>query len=168
MTWSLRLTRFLKDCRRLLVLGVGNMEKGDDAAGAACAEALARGLKKKKRPRLRIINAGQVPENYTGEIRRFAPTHIVIIDACRSRRKAGSVSVVTPRLIAGGDPSTHRMPLSMLIQYLEETTGGATLLIGIEPATMNLNAPLSPEVARAVERVAGRLAQAVAGRRTRG
>jgi len=139
------------------------MQKGDDAAGALCAERIGRQLKKKRRAGVTVINAGEVPENYTGVIRKFKPTHMVIIDACYFGKKAGAIHVIDPRSIADGDVSTHRMPLSMLVRFLEETIGGKAMVIGIEPKTVDPNAPLSPAVSRAIEALGSTLERLIYG-----
>jgi hydrogenase 3 maturation protease len=157
MSWSTELKKFLKNKTRILVLGVGNMQKGDDAAGPQCAERIARQLRKKRQAGVLVINAGGVPENYTGQIRKFLPSHMVIVDACYTGKKAGAISVIDPHSISNGDVSTHRMPLSMLVRFLEETIGGKAMIIGIEPGTIDPNAPLSPAVNRAVEALGGTL-----------
>ncbi len=163
MSWSSELNKFLKNKTRLLILGVGNMQKGDDATGALCAERIGRQLRKKRRAGVMVINAGEVPENYTGVIRKFKPTHMVIVDTCYSGKKAGTISIIDPYLISNGDVSTHRMPLSMLARFLEETIGGKAMIIGIEPKIMDLNAPLSPAVSRAVEALGGALERLIYG-----
>jgi hydrogenase 3 maturation protease len=163
MSWSSELEKFLKTKSRVLIMGIGNMQKGDDAAGALCAERIGRQLRKKRRAGVMVINAGDVPENYTGVIRKFKPTHMVIFDTCYFGKKAGTIKVVDPRSIADGDVSTHRMPLSMLVRFLEETIGGKAMIIGIEPKIMDLNAPLSPAVSRAVEALGGALERLIYG-----
>jgi len=163
MSWSSELEKFLKTKSRVLILGVGNMQKGDDAAGALCAERIGRQLKKKRRTGVMIINAGEVPENYTGSIRKFKPTHMVIVDACYSGKKAGTINIIDPRSIANGDVSTHRMPLSMLVRFLEETIGGRAIIIGIEPKIIDRGAPVSPVVNRAIEALGGKLERLIYG-----
>jgi hydrogenase 3 maturation protease len=163
MSWSSELKKFLKIKNKILILGVGNMQKGDDAAGALCAERIGRQLKKKRRTGVMVINAGEVPENYTGAIREFRPTHMVIIDACYFGKKAGAISIIDPHSISNGDVSTHRMPLSMLVRFLEETIGGKAMIIGIEPKTVDLNVPLSPVMNRAVLAVGDTLERLIYG-----
>ena len=53
--------------------------KSDDRLGVSLARALARALP--ANPRLRVVSGGEAPENFTGAIRAFAPSHVLLLDA---------------------------------------------------------------------------------------
>src|SRR5690349_4873572 len=56
---------------RIAVVGVGNVMRSDDAAGMLVTHALLhRAL---NRENILILEAGQAPENWTRELRKFAP-----------------------------------------------------------------------------------------------
>ena len=152
--WRALLKRKLQGVHSAVVLGIGNLQKGDDGAGTACAERIAGALTRGKRRRIEAIPAGEVPENYTGTIRRFKPSHVVIIDACGARKAPGSIFLIEPSAIVDADATTHRMPLSMLVRYLEETVGCRVVVIGIEPQSLDRCHALSAPVGRAVDRLA--------------
>jgi len=153
MSWSKELAKFLKAAERVVVLGIGNVQKGDDAAGAVCVELIAEQLKKQPQKYVKVINAGEVPENYTGDIRKFQATHIVIIDACINRQRPGTISLMAVEKIGDEDISTHRMPLSMLVKFLKTTINCEVLLIGIEPKSLIWKQPLSAPVQKAVDTI---------------
>ncbi|MDH4196188.1 MAG: hydrogenase 3 maturation endopeptidase HyCI [Candidatus Aminicenantes bacterium] len=156
--WTSVVRRELSGARRVAVLGVGNPDRGDDGAGLACVRAL-----RKVRPplsrRVRLIEAGSVPENFTASVRRFSPSHVIVVDAARAGRRPGAVFPVDPRRIAHQDVSSHRAPLSWLARYLTETVGCHVVLIGIQPGRTKAPGPLSSAVGKSAERVAAGLAR---------
>jgi hydrogenase maturation protease len=164
--WKARLAKELGRPERLAVLGVGNVSRGDDAAGVLCAEALGRLAGPSANPRLKVFVAHEAPENFTGAVRDFGPSHVLVIDAAAGGYPPGTVFRVEPAAIPDEDVSTHRTPLSTLAAYLEKTVGCRVVVLGVEPGVFEPGAGLSPEVARAVDRVAAWLA-AFAGRRLR-
>ncbi len=151
--WKSALRREVAAARRLVVLGVGAREKGDDAAGVLCAEQLRFALRGVRPRRIKVIVAADVPESATGPIRRFRPALILIIDAALSRRRAGSVFFVDPKDLADRPLTTHAMSLKLLSAYLEETIGGRVLLLGIQPKVVAWGAPPSASVLAAARAV---------------
>jgi hydrogenase 3 maturation protease len=150
MKWQNAVLEFIADDDRLVILGIGNIQKGDDAAGVACADSLIGKIGKALPSKIKIINGGETPENCTGDIRRFKPTCILIIDAVIAGYKSGTIFIVDPKKIANTDVSTHRMPLSMLCRFLEESIGCRILIIGIEPEKVGLDIRLSKSVQKSI------------------
>jgi hydrogenase 3 maturation protease len=159
--WQKRLRRELRSARRLFVLGVGNREKADDGVGCLCAQLLKKKIRKgpdskplKKAARqglsdelaMEILDGGEVPESATGIIRRFRPTHVLIMDAATGGHEPGTIFFIKNRKIAQEDVSTHRIPLSQLVRYLEESVGCRVILVGIEPADISWRKPMSRSV----------------------
>jgi len=157
-TWLSKLMKEMRHATRIVILGIGNTEKGDDSAGVRCAEALAHKL---KHPSIKVIIAGEVPENYTGMIRSYNPTHVVIIDACAKGMKPGAVFLVDPSKIANDDVSTHRMPLSLFTMFLEKTVRCKVLIIGIEPQSVDWHEGMSATVAESILHIADNLSTAL-------
>jgi hydrogenase maturation protease len=58
----------------------------------------------------------------------------------------GHVKLVFKEEIANYSISTHAMPLSFLINYLETTTSAKIMLMGIQPKDMDLIDEMSPEI----------------------
>lgn len=144
------LKEFITGDDRIVILGIGNIEKGDDAAGALCAVNLIKKFSNTIPDNIKIINGGETPENFTGDIRRFKPTRVLIIDTVIARYKPGTIFIVDPEKIANTDVSTHRMPLSMLCRFLEESIGCRVLIIGIEPERVELDILLSKIVQKSI------------------
>src|SRR5512143_3270149 len=140
--WRKRLERELRAARRLFVLGVGNPDRADDGVGSILArrlrknieaasrrrETLAAGGRKPaaKRRTLEAVQAfdgAEVPESATGVIRRFRPTHILIIDAAAAGHTPGTIFFLSENRLPEEDLTTHRIPLSHLVRYLKENIG---------------------------------------------
>jgi hydrogenase 3 maturation protease len=126
---------------KLVILGIGNDLKGDDALGPF----IARGLKDPG-PKIISLDGGVVPENFTGAIKKENPSHILLVDAVELRKAPGSVRMVHKDEISSYSISTHSMPISFLINYLEMGTGAKIALIGIQPQTMGIGEDMTMEV----------------------
>jgi hydrogenase 3 maturation protease len=123
--------------------------RGDDGLGPLMARNLTKLLKNQSE--LLVINAETVPENYSGLIRKENPSHIIFIDAVEMKMNPGSIKLVKCEEIAEYNISTHAMPLSFIIKYLESFTDAKMLLIGIQPKNMEMSNPISKEVKSGVE-----------------
>jgi hydrogenase 3 maturation protease len=165
--WRTRLAWELRTARRLIVLGVGNLDRADDGAGSLCAQRLERLLARSPRPAgqsgrtklevLQALDGGEVPESATGVIRKFRPSHVLIIDAAAGGHAPGNVFFINRKKIPEDDLTTHRIPLSHLVRYLEETVGCRVVLLGIEPRNLEPGKPMSRPVGQAVRAVADTL-----------
>ena len=146
--------------RKLAVLGIGSELRGDDGAGVLAAETIQKSLaKSKKRLPVKIFHGGTAPENLTGEIKRYKPSHIIIIDTADFKEKPGTVVVLDPRDIGGGVSfSTHKMPAKILVDYLQSSLACEVTIIGIQPKNIDFGKPITKMVAGSVKEVAGAVA----------
>lgn len=142
--------KFLKGYHKLVILGIGNEIKGDDGLGPAIAQKISSLLDKNEN--ITIFDGGSVPENYTGLIRKENPTHIILVDAVNMKKDPGYIRVVRKEEIANYNVSTHAMPLSFLIKYLESTVNAQLILIGIQPKNMGFTEPISKEVVESIDK----------------
>jgi hydrogenase 3 maturation protease len=136
---------------RAVVLGIGNELRGDDAVGIAIARAFQ--PLAASRDRLLVIDAGPVPENYTGLLRRFKPDCVLIIDAAWMDVAPGSVRWLAWQDTAGFTGSTHSLPLHVLAGYLAAELECEIAVLGIQPADTTFGAPLSPIVQQTVDMI---------------
>src|SRR5690349_16533920 len=118
-TWNETLSQQLRQQKaeagifpRIAVVGVGNIMRSDDAVGVLVANALSQRVL--SRENILILEAGQAPENWTGELRKFAPVLIIFIDAADLGGVPGSIQWIAEDTIDGMSASTHSLPLSML------------------------------------------------------
>lgn len=115
--------------------------KGDDALGTFMARNL-----HNLSPKIVSIDGGVVPENFTGAIKKENPSHILLLDAVDMKKAPGFVRIVHKEEIPNYSISTHSMPISFLINYLEIGTGAKIALIGIQPQSMELGQEMTREV----------------------
>jgi hydrogenase 3 maturation protease len=155
-----RLRRTVSASRRIVVLGIGNPDRGDDGAGVAVARSLEKRpsvIAARSRPEgraLKITLGRETPESVTGEIRSFAPDLVILVDAAAGGRPPGAVFLVPPERIAVEDVSTHRLPLGLLLRYLEEDIGTKTLVFAVQPGMNQSGRKLSAPVRAGVESMA--------------
>jgi hydrogenase 3 maturation protease len=145
------LKKFLKGYEKIVILGIGNEIKGDDGLGPIIAQKSLLLFDKNKN--ITVFDGGTVPENYTGLIRKENPTHIILVDAVDMKKKPGYIRVVRKEEIAKYNISTHAMPVSFLIKYMETTVNAQIILIGIQPKSMGFADPISKEVEKSIDDV---------------
>ena len=116
---------------KYLIVCIGNDEGGDDAVGPFIAE----NLKKKLSSDFDVLNVGIAPENYTGVIKEKNPEILIIIDAVDMQLKPGEIRIIPPENIGVMHVSTHGIPLSVYIKYLQQYIQ-EIILIGIQPEYM--------------------------------
>ncbi|HVP40731.1 MAG TPA: hydrogenase maturation peptidase HycI [Candidatus Krumholzibacteriaceae bacterium] len=158
MLWQTELKKWLQKCSKLVVLGIGNPLREDDALGLEVLKLL-RGRVPK---RARLVECGTMPENFTGEVKRFKPSHVLLIDAASFNAKPGAVRLVPPGNIGGVAVSTHALPLSMFAEVVQKMVKAKVLLLGVQPKKVEFVEGLTPEVEEAVNKVADALVDLLA------
>lgn len=134
----------LRGAKKIFVLGIGMNWKSDDRLGVALARALAKKLP--AHPDIRIISGGEAPENFTGVIRTFAPSHVILLDAVDHCLPPGTVFLADESSIAVGDMTSHHLPLRLLMRFLGTSLPARVILVGVQPRTLlpgnKLSAPV--------------------------
>ncbi len=141
---------------RIAVVGIGHELRGDDAAGVVLARTLQELVPRDDR--LLVVDAGPVPENVGGLLRRFAPDIVLFVDAAQIGEEAGAVQWLAWEDITGLSASTHTLPLHVLAAYLRDELGCEVALLGIQPADTTFAMSLSPDVSRSIAATAQTLA----------
>jgi len=153
-----------KGAPSLAIVGIGNALRCDDGAGALAARILndqkltVNGVQQQVF-NLLVIDAGQAPENITGDLRAFKPDLILFIDAADMGETPGTIRWIAMDEIDGMSASTHRMPISMLAMYLGLELGCNIVLLGIQPATTEMGGELSLPVRAAVDQLTSELSE---------
>ena len=142
------LTKFIAQAKKIAILGVGNDLRTDDGVGLFIINNLSI-----RHPNLLIENVGSVPEAFARPLADFGATRIILIDAADMNKNPGYIELVTKNQITGIAISTHRMPLSLLMTYLEQQTKGETLLLGIQPKNVQFGEGLSLEIEEAARKI---------------
>lgn len=158
--WTIlrRLTSWLSGCERLLVMGIGNPLRGDDAFGVRAVQELE---KHRLQGKVYFIECETVPENFLHVIQEKAPSHILLVDAVEANLPPGSV--VFTELKEGGEiaVSTHSIPLGVFSEFLKSVMKVDIMLLGVQAANLSFKEGLSPEVANALKKVAYMLKKAM-------
>jgi len=127
----------------ILVLGVGNELRGDDAFGPLVIQSLREEIPEGKA----MLWFGESPENFIGSIKE-RPDKLIILDTAQMDREPGTVELVDPAAIVS-QPSTHKLPLSLLIDQLRP---GETIFIAAQPKETGFNSEPSREILKAVKK----------------
>ncbi len=133
---------------RVVLMGMGNPCCGDDAAGSCVAQRIA------EAPGVTVIDAQDVPENYLGHAVRQRPDTILLIDCVEMNSEPGSVAVLGGHQAGSYWPSTHRSPVSLLVDYLQGETRARIFLLAIQRHRTGFLEAMSEEVSSSVEVVA--------------
>ncbi|MDO8603179.1 MAG: hydrogenase 3 maturation endopeptidase HyCI [Candidatus Omnitrophota bacterium] len=131
---------------KVVMLCIGNIERGDDGLGPRLAKML------KGRVPYEVIDAGVAPENQTGVITRLKPDTIVIVDAVYFDGEPGDMKIFSGEDLGSGKISTHDVSPKLLIEYLKESTGAAIYVVSIKPQSNRFGQGLSLCVKKTLER----------------
>jgi hydrogenase 3 maturation protease len=156
------LKKTLESAERVGMLGVGSELRADDAAGILVALRIKElTAKKKLRANLKIFIGATAPENLTGQIKKFRPTHLIIIDAADLGIKPGEIKIMNPDEISGITFCTHSLPLKVMTDYLLDSFKFSITVIGIQPKTLEVGASPSKAVLKAVDRLSESLSKLI-------
>jgi hydrogenase 3 maturation protease len=135
------LSDFIAGAKKIAFLGIGNDLRTDDGLGLFIINGI-----KTKHPDVFLENVGSVPEAFARPLAEFGAERVIMVDAADMRKPVGHVELVTKDRVAGIALSTHSMPLSFLMQYLEDQTGGKTIILGVQPKNIMFGEGLTPEI----------------------
>ena len=140
----------LKGAKRIALLSVGSELRGDDAAGILVGEEFKKSCKNLDKGNCRIFFGGSAPENFTGRIKQFKPTHLIIVDSADLRKKPGTIAIIDPKDVGGFSFGTHQLPLKMMVDYMSQSLNCKAFIIGIQPKNTGFGSSHSEEVAKSV------------------
>jgi hydrogenase 3 maturation protease len=133
---------------RIVVVGVGQELRGDDAVGVYLARAI------KSCPKLgsivKVIDAGPAPENITGKLRRLDPDLVMIFDAAQMDEIPGSVRWLDWEQVSSTCTTSHTLPLDIFADYLKSELDCEVILIGIQPSNTALGSHITDEMYLAI------------------
>jgi len=146
-----------------IVLGIGNRLGGDDAAGNCVVDMLNSALGALSAGRHRTealflteiiaIDGGTSPESYTSVIRQHRPDLLILVDAADMGLHPGDQRTIAPEKISILSFSTHQIPLSMFLSYVEEFCG-KVLIVGVQPEHTETGSGISKVVHKSVKKLA--------------
>ncbi len=133
---------------RTLIVGIGNILKGDDGAGPLLCEQLRR-----KGTCAEIIDAGTVPENYIQPIIKKAPHNLLIIDAMDFGASPGTISIFKPEQLSSVVTSTHTLSPCFFAEMVCKNIKVDVCFVGIQPAQIGLGQAVSGQVNQAIQQL---------------
>jgi hydrogenase 3 maturation protease len=133
---------------RTLIVGIGNILKGDDGAGPLVCEQLERG-----KVCVELLDAGTVPENYIQPIIKKAPRTLLVIDAIDFGAKPGTIRIFEPDALQSHTISTHTLSPSLFIDMVCQNIKLDVYFVGIQPAQIQLGQSISPQVSQAIQQL---------------
>jgi len=141
---------------KVLLIGVGNALRGDDGAGPAVIELL------EGKVAAGLLDAGEVPESYSGRILAEEADAIVLIDAADFGAVPGDLAVLEIEDMAGCSLSTHQIPLDLFFRYLKGRGHADLFALGIQAESIGLGESMSAAVLNSVHALAALLKDVLA------
>jgi hydrogenase 3 maturation protease len=126
--------------KRVLILGVGNRLRGDDAVGPLLVERL------QGKVDIPLIDAGDVPENYLGPIEASGADLVLVIDATDMNSDAGAAAIFDIDQVQDKSVSTHTGNIGLLFKAIPPEARPQVILLGIQPGNITLGQGLSDPV----------------------
>lgn len=119
----------IKNAGRLAIVGIGDECTPPDRLGMYAA----REIFEHQLFGVSVFFAGTVPESITGPLRRFQPEQVLFLDAADMGALPGTIAVIGPERIPATLLTTHVLPLSVVMDYVEREIGAGVTLLGIQP-----------------------------------
>lgn len=118
---------------KILLCGIGNSTRGDDAFGPYLVEKL------KETDCLKKINCGMHPENYLQKIIDSAPDLVIFVDTISANGK--ECRLLRDKEITEGlslSLSTHSLPFRPIYDYIKENCQASIWLLGVKPRSYDI------------------------------
>lgn len=110
---------------RIVVCGVGNKERGDDAFGPYVVERL------RARQNLQKIDCGLYPENQLNKITSLSPDVVIFLDAIEGEEKPVLLRNEEITEHCTLSLTTHALPFSAVYTFLRETGVPDVFFLGV-------------------------------------
>jgi hydrogenase maturation protease len=125
---------------RVCLMGLGNVDCGDDGFGVRLAEALLEaGVPD-------VVVARTTPEDYIGRIADQGFDCLIFLDAVEFGASPGSVALLNAREICARYPqiSTHKISLGVLAKWIRATSRTKVWLLGVQPQSVKPGETITP------------------------
>jgi hydrogenase 3 maturation protease len=140
---------------KIVILGVGNRMRGDDAIGSIIAEEILRLAQNDRQFMCHSEGAEATEESHkliiydTEKVVGLKPDRLIFIDACNFGGQAGEYKLFEDeeiKEIAYGLLSTHTLPLVLTIELIKKQHNCKVALLGIQPKSFTMGSDLSSEL----------------------
>ena len=136
--------------RSIVLMGVGNEMRGDDAFGVILAERI------EDEVPVRVFVCHDLPEDYAVKAADLKPDIVIVLDAADLGGKPGDARLILAQEIPPTPGVTHRPSLEMLARFLELDAGAETWVLGVQPdlERLEVGAAMSEAIEEAVDHLA--------------
>ncbi len=131
--------------KQVLILGVGNRLRGDDAVGPLLVESLTGKVD------VPLIDVGDVPENYLGPIEESGAELVLVVDAADMGAQVGDATIFDIEQVKRKSVSTHTANLSLLFKVIPPEKRPQVIMLGIQPGNTEFGQGLSDPVRATME-----------------
>lgn len=131
-----------------LYIGIGNSQRGDDRAGLYICELI------EAKDRIAVLHAGEYPEEAYDEALKIKPVKAVFMDAADMGLPAGTMQILYEDTISERTMTSHKMPVPLISRLIREETGADVVILGIQPACVDFDSPMSGSVRESCETAA--------------
>jgi hydrogenase maturation protease len=127
---------------RVCLMGLGNVDHGDDGFGVRLAETLI------EAEVTDVVIAGTSPDRCLGRVVKEGFDHLVFLDAVEFGDAPGSVVLLGAEEIAARLPqvSTHNISVGLLAKWVEANGNTRAWLLGVQPESLKPAKSLTPKV----------------------
>ena len=139
------------DWPRVAILAIEHSESYEDGVGVGIVRALA--ARKLTNGHLCLIEAGQAPETYSNVLRRFDPTHILLIDSVGMGKPPGAAVWLAAKELDSAENTPHASRLVEFVRYLNAEFNCDVMVLGIQPLPDTLDARTATAAQEAVQQV---------------
>jgi len=138
-----KMSSWLMGADRVLLVGLGNENRGDDGAGVL----VAREMEVRASSRFIVMNLGEAVGRLLPDATDFMPSHIIIVDAAAFNDQPGSVRLMDLNHIeAIHSSSTHDLSISVAVGLVTSGTHSKSIAVGIQPRAICVGCEMSAEV----------------------
>jgi len=134
--------------KRILLIGVGNRLRGDDAVGPLLVERL------QGQVNIPLLDAGDVPENYIGPIEDSGVELVLVVDAVEMGARVGDTAIFDIEQVQNRSVSTHTANLGLLFKVIPPDKRPQVIMLGIQPGEMEFGQGLTVSVRKTLEALA--------------
>jgi hydrogenase 3 maturation protease len=145
-----KLTSFLKDAESVVVIGMGNELRADDAVGLQ----VVRFLKPYTTNQLKVFEGHMTPEAFIRPICAEHPTHVLIVDAAELHMKPGVWRMLSSDEVKEDLFTTHAIPASEVAAEFQRRCSAKVAFLGIQPKLRETSLSLSMECLSAAKEIA--------------
>ena len=144
-----KLDDFLRHAERIVIIGMGNELRADDAIGLL----VVRLLKPYSHNRLHVFEGHMTPDVFIAPACAAHPTHLLIVDAAMLHKKPGAWQVIFPKEVKEGLFTTHAIPAIEVAAEIQRRCGAKVAFLGIQPKSRDIALSQSKECLHAAEEI---------------